>query len=197
MGLKIHRDFVATYTYFKSRFCHQYRLPGHTPSEFDITLISKPNIDENPEQYIARIINYVNKSVPVESFVDSNEEDEAAFNDYYAQQNQGEGAAQARERVKNIASFDALRCARKIQNFHIKHTWINGLLQPYADIARAQDKDKTLDQLIDKVQDEGAAKIHRGNYDDHASSMRESIPITQPIRTPGQCCGTSPGGSST
>ena len=74
--------------------------------------------------------------------------------------------------MKNIASFCGLRWARKIQNFHIKHTWINGLLQPYADIARAQDKDKPLGALIDKVQDEGAAKIHRRNYKDHASTMR-------------------------
>ena len=85
--------------------------------------------------------------------MDRDEEGEAAFNVYYAQQIQGEDADQAKQVVKTIAAFDALRCARKIQNFHIKHTWINGLLQPYTDIARAHDKDKTLDQLIDKVQD--------------------------------------------
>ena len=41
MGLKIRDDFVATFTFFKTRFCHKYRLPGYTPNEFDITLISR------------------------------------------------------------------------------------------------------------------------------------------------------------
>ena len=31
---------------------------------------------------------------------------------------------------------------------------------------------KTLDQLIDKVQNEGAAKIQRSNFQDHASAMK-------------------------
>ena len=50
--------------------------------------------------------------------------------------------------------------------------WLNGLLQPYADIARAQDKDKELGALIDKVHDEGASRIHRANFRDHASALR-------------------------
>ena len=61
MGLKIRHDFVATFSFFKNRFCHKYRLPGYTPNEFDVTLISKQNIEEDPEEYIPRITNYINK----------------------------------------------------------------------------------------------------------------------------------------
>ena len=110
------------------------------------------------------------KSAPAESFVIFNDEDTVVFNESY-QQISGEDAEQAKERVKHVASICGLRWARKIQIFHI-NILINGLLQQYADIARAQDKDKPLGALIDKVQDEGAAKIHRGNYKDHASAMR-------------------------
>ena len=63
MGLKIRHDFVATLTFFKSRFCHKYRLPGYTPNEFDITLISTQYVEEDPEQYIARITNYMELSL--------------------------------------------------------------------------------------------------------------------------------------
>ena len=135
-------------------------------------MISTQHVEEDPEQYIAQITNYMEKSASAESFVIFNDEDNAIFNESYQQQIHSEDAEQAKERVKQVASICGLRWASKIQNFHLKNTWINGLMQPYADIARAQDKDKPLGDLIDKVQDEGAAKIHRCNFKYHASTMR-------------------------
>ena len=112
-------------------------------------------MEENLEQYIARISKYIQKPAPLESFVGFNERSNAIFEEVYHRQICGEDADQAKERVKEITLVCGMSWARDIQNFHIQNTWINGLLQPYSDIARAQDKDISLDQLIDKVQDEG------------------------------------------
>ena len=53
-----------------------------------------------------------------------------------------------------------LRSAKRIQTFHIRHILLNGLLQPYSDIARRLDKGKDIGALVDRVHDEGAAKIN-------------------------------------
>ena len=63
VGLRLRADFVDTFDYFRFRFCHKYRIPGHLPHEFDFALIAKQLPEEDPTQYLARISNYVNLSL--------------------------------------------------------------------------------------------------------------------------------------
>ena len=168
-------DFVDTFDYFRYRFCHKYRIPGHLPHEFDFALIAKQLPEEDPTQYLARISNYVNNSAPLESFVRFDDQDTAAFQTYYESKIGGEDADAAKAHVKNISIFCGLRWAKRIQTFHIRHIWQNGLLQPYSDIARRLDKDKEIGALVDRVHDEGAAKINRAAFKDHASAMRSFL----------------------
>ena len=52
-------DFERTFAYLKKLFCHKYRVPGQLPQEYDIGLISKQRIEEDPTQYMSRITNSV------------------------------------------------------------------------------------------------------------------------------------------
>jgi len=88
-------------------------------------------------------------------------EETTEFAGMVAEKINADDQAAVRTAVRNITLHFAKKWAGKIQNFQIKSIWLNGLLQPYADIARAQDKDKELGALIDKVQAEGAIRIHR------------------------------------
>ena len=170
LSLGLRADFEPTFSYFRKRFAHKYRVPGHILSEFDVSLISKQNIEEDPSQYLARISNYVEGSAPAASFVVFTPADQANFDADFPRlfvANPG-----VKERIKHVIFRFGQMWANRIHAFHIRHIWLNGLLQPYADIARAQDADKELGRLVDKVQDEGAAKIQRAAYKDHAAAMR-------------------------
>ena len=172
VGLQVRGDYEDTFEYFKNKFCHKYRIPGYLPQEFDFSLIAKQRIDEDPTQYVSRISHYLTNAAPADSFVTFTAADRVAFDMAYADKISGEDVAAARRPVREIAILCGKRWAQRMQAFHIRHIWLNGLLQPYSDIARAQDRDKELGALIDKVHDEGAARILRANFSDHASAMR-------------------------
>jgi len=69
LSLKQRNDYVETFEYFKTHFCNQFRVPGYLPQEFDISLIAKQKMDEDPALYFARISMYMANSVPAERFV--------------------------------------------------------------------------------------------------------------------------------
>ena len=114
IGLRLRADFSDTFEYFRSRFCHKYRIPGYLPHEFDFALIAKQLPEEDPTQYLARISNYVNNSAPLESFVRFDAQDTAAFQAYYESKIGGEDADAASVHVKNISILCGLRWAKRI-----------------------------------------------------------------------------------
>ena len=170
-SLVIREDFKETYTYFKQKFSHKYRVPGYTSHEFDFSLIAKQKPEEDPSQYIARITSYVNNAAPAASFITWSNARRDLFNATFEEKFNGQDRA-ARTVCRSIVDTYATLFATDIQRFHIKHIWLNGLLQPYNDIAKMQDKDKELGALVDKVHDVGAARIKRANFPDHLSAMR-------------------------
>ena len=128
-------------------------------------------MDEDPIQYFARISTYIKNSAASEGFVTLTNEERATFNTKVTEKLGGENQVEIQNHVNDITVEYGKMWARRIQNFHIRHVWLNGLLQPYSDIARAQDTDKNLGALLDKVQDEGAVRIHRATHKDHALSL--------------------------
>ena len=170
-SLIIRADFKETFAYFKQKFSHKYRVPGYTSHEFDFSLIAKQRPEEDPSQYIARITTYVNNAAPAASFITWSNTRRDLFTRKFEEKFTGQDRA-ARTACREFVDSFATLFAQDIQRFHIKHIWLNGLLQPYNDIAKLQDKDKELGALVDKVHDVGAARIKRANYSDHLSAMR-------------------------
>ena len=170
-SLSIREDFRSDYAYFKKKFAHKYRVPGFTQHEFDFSLIARQKPEEDPTQYIARITAYLNNAAPSDSFIQWSPARRDEFNTVFAEKFQEQNRA-ARALCRGVVEQFGKLWAADIHKFHIKHIWLNGLLSPYADIAKAQDHDKELGALVDKVHDVGAAKLKRANFPDHLSAMR-------------------------
>ena len=174
--LAVRADYRRTYAYFKTKFAHKYRIPGHARHEFNVTNVTKQKAEEDPYQYLARVKAYFDNAAPPQDFRRWTTASEAQLATLYG--NQFTAAAAGADdvdlirRVRVIVDAFGDLWLTQMHNFHIRHAWVNGLLQPYHDIAKAQDKDKEFGALVDKVQDEGAAKIQRSSFKDHASALR-------------------------
>ena len=173
--LTIRADFESSYAYFRTKFAHKYRIPGHAHHEFDVTSLSKQRFDEDPYQYLARIKAYFDNASPSTLFTTWTDNDANAFTDRYNAHfvvAGADGDNVLKTRVKDIVDHFGALWVSRTQTFHVRHVWLNGLLPPYSDIAKAQDRTKEFGALVDKVQDEGAAKIHRNSFRDHAAALR-------------------------